>query len=297
MRLSGVSSRAAWCIAVGIGLAGGGRAPALEVPRGTEVIHVDLAPGKFGTVHFRHARHNDEFKRPDGSRVRCRDCHHRLSAEEPASAQEDMKCGGCHAKYGEPAKTIAGEVAPVLASLRPDGAIEYRSILFHEWCWACHRKTMRDGHQNDRCKLCHERGVSDDTMRGRYDAGRQPGTDLSWTRCPVGLRWNGKGCDGEARPMTWAEAASACPEGYRFPSRAELLGLLARCPDAPGGGARCGCRASGGCAGLFGADEGAYWAADGEGGRAWVVSLGDGAQALATTSTAGPARCVKTGPP
>jgi hypothetical protein len=267
-------------------------AAALQVPKGTEVMRIDLVPGKFGAVRFEHARHNDAFKRPDGTPVRCRDCHHRLAADAPTSPQEDLKCSGCHARYGDPPRTIEGEVAPALAALRPDGAMEYRSILFHRWCWACHHRTMRDGHQNDRCKLCHERGVSDETMHGRYDAVRQPGTDLSWTRCSAGARWDGKGCEGEARALAWAEASVACPDGYRLPSRAELLGLLGAAGAPPRA-----CAASAPCAALFPADEGALWTSEGEGGAAWTVRVADGAAALASAGSAARARCVRREPP
>jgi hypothetical protein len=206
-----------------------------------------------------------------------------------------MKCSGCHARYGDPPRTIGGKVAPVLAALRPDGAMEYRSILFHRWCWACHHRTIRDGHQNDRCKLCHERGVSPETMHGRYDAPRQPGTGLSWTRCSAGARWNGKGCDGEAQRVAWNVAIASCPDGYRLPTRAEVLGLLGP-PAGAGAGAARGCRASETCATLLGADEGPLWTSEGEGDAAWTVTVADGSSALAAPGSTARVRCVRTEP-
>ncbi len=148
-------SRAAARAAIALGLAAAGTAAALQVPKGTEFIDIDLVPGRYGAVRFEHARHNDEFTEPDGSRIRCRDCHHALAADEP-SPNEDMRCSGCHARVGEPPRTVAGKVAPVLAS-RPEGETEYRAILFHKWCWDCHNRTKKNGRQNDRCKVCHPR--------------------------------------------------------------------------------------------------------------------------------------------
>jgi hypothetical protein len=271
--------------------AAGAPAAALEVPKGTEVMDLDYVPGKLGKVRFQHARHNDEFKRPDGTAVRCKDCHHRLAGDEPASATEDMKCTGCHARYGDPPKTIGGKVAPALASLRPDGAIEYKSILFHEWCWACHHRTMRDGHRNDRCKRCHERGIGSDTMHGRYDAMRQPGTGLSWMHCSAGARWNGKACDGEPRGLPWNEALASCPSGYRLPTRAEALGLL----EADFRGKR-SCAASETCAALFGADPGPFWTADAAGEAIWTVKPSDGSTAAAAPTATARVRCVQAEP-
>src|SRR5512139_3377030 len=274
-----------------LALAAGGGAAALPVPKGTEVIDIDFVPGKFGTVHFKHAQHNSEFKRPDGTPVRCKDCHHALSADEPVSAKEDMKCTGCHARHGDPPKTIGGKVAPALASLRPDGAIEYRSILFHEWCWACHHQTMKEGHRNDRCKLCHERGIGSDTMHGRYDAMRQPGTGLSWMHCSAGARWNGKACEGEPGALPWSEALASCPYGYRLPTRAEALGLF----EADFRGTR-SCSASETCAALFGADPGPFWTSEAAGDAVWTVKLSDGSTSTAKPTEAARARCVQREP-
>jgi Zn finger protein HypA/HybF involved in hydrogenase expression len=268
------------------------RAAALTVPKGTEVIDVDFVPGKFGVVHFEHAKHNDAFQRPDGSPVRCKDCHHKLPHDEPTSASDDLKCTGCHARHDDTPKTVGAKVTPPLATLRPDGAIEYQSILFHEWCWACHHKTMRDGHRNDRCKLCHERGVGSDSMHGRYDAVRQPGTRLSWMHCSSGQRWNGKACEGDAEKLAWAAAAARCPEGYRLPTRAELDELLGTPP--PLGGSARACRFGETCAALFGTDEGPFWTSDAQGEAVWTVKMSDGAAALAPPTSGVRARCVRT---
>lgn len=286
------SRRSAHAIFAALALAAAARAAALQVPKGTEVIDVDFVPGKFGTVHFDHAKHNDAFQRPDGSPVRCKDCHHRLAGDEPTSAKEDMKCTGCHVRHGEPPKTIDGKLAPPLATLRPDGAIEYRSILFHEWCWACHHRTMKNDHRNDRCKLCHERGIGPDTMHGRWDAMRQPGTHLSWMHCSVGARWNGKACEGAPTVVAWSVAIAGCPEGYRLPTRAELDDLLGSPP--PGFGSARMCRFDDTCAALFGADEGPFWTSESRGDDVWTVKMTDGASVLARPPGAARVRCVRT---
>ena len=55
---------------------------------------------------------------------------------------------------------------------------------------------------------------------------KQPGTNLYWLRCPIGQKWTGSSCEGEAERMTWNKATNACPSGYRLPTREELVSLL-----------------------------------------------------------------------
>ncbi len=91
----------------------------------------------------------------------------------------------------------------------------------------------------------------------------QPGTALNWLLCAVGQTWDGKACTGAAADRNWAEAASACPAGYRLPTAAEFRTLLG-CPDATGTSdgeaATCrACQTEPACLGLFGRDAGKYW--------------------------------------
>lgn len=270
-------------------------AAAADVPRGTEVIDLDFVPGKFGPVHFKHAEHNEKFKRPDGSPVRCKDCHHRLKGDEPASPSEDMKCGGCHARMAEPEKVFDGKTARVMARPKPNGAIDYKSILFHRYCWACHRKTPRGERMNAGCRVCHERGVSSETVNTRYDSVQQARAGLSWLRCPAGGRWTGKACVGTPALVPWAGVASSCPSGWRIPTRAELLSLLDGCsPGLSDPAARCSsCKQSVACSQILGSGDGLTWTADKVGERAFVVDLAEGVARPAAKSEPALVRCVK----
>lgn len=272
-------------------------AAATEVPRGKEVIDLNFIPGKFGTVHFKHAEHNNKFKRPDGSAVRCKDCHHRLKGEEPESPLEDMKCGGCHARMGETEKVFDGKTARSMARLKPNGAIDYKSILFHRYCWACHRKTPRGDRMNAGCLVCHERGVSSETVNTRYDSVSQPGARLSWLRCPVGAHWTGKECAGVPTPTRWDDASRACPAGWRVPTRIELISLLDGCsPGAHDPGASCrNCSQSALCSKLMGHGDGVTWTADRAADRALTVDLARGVSGSAPRSETALVRCVKDG--
>jgi len=269
----------------------GGAPRAADVPRGKEVLQIDLVPGKMGAVRFTHADHAKKYKRPDGTPIRCRDCHHTLATDEPASPSADMRCGGCHVRLGEAQKTYAGKEARRVAALRPDGAIEHNAILFHDYCRGCHRKEKGGERMLGGCKVCHERGVGSDVLHGRYDAQKQPDADLSWIRCPAGQIWSGLRCEGKADAVPQGKAAASCPEGYRAARRAELLALLDGCAPAARPVQCRPCAQSKRCSELLGADDGLYWAGDGAKGEA--VRLADGLPVTLGGEATARVRCVK----
>jgi hypothetical protein len=52
-------------------------------------------------------------------------------------------------------------------------------------------------------------------------------SDLTWKRCSTGQRWKeGAGCVGVIKPMTWDEAMKQASDGWRVPSKDELLTLV-----------------------------------------------------------------------
>jgi|GEM_PF-602409 len=72
-------------------------------------------------------------------------------------------------------------------------------------------------------------------------------TGLMWMRCAIGQMWQGRGCGGEPRQLSWGQAndlvqgfAFAGHADWRLPTRDELLSLvycssgLRRAPDADG---------------------------------------------------------------
>jgi hypothetical protein len=253
-------------------------ARAAEVPPGKERMTLSRVPGKLGPVEFRHADHAARYRRPDGSAIRCRDCHHNLEADDPAPPWPELRCSACHAGLGSPERVIDGKRARVLATLKPDGAIDHRSILFHDSCRGCHLKTRRGDFHLGGCRVCHSRGIGSDVIHGRYDSIGPPDGGPPWLRCPAGQAWNGARCEGSALRVPRPAAAGSCPEGYRLP-RSEQLAALAPCAR------------SAACAQMFGADDGLYWA-DGE--ATPPVSLLDG-KARPEAREAG-VRCVQATP-
>ncbi len=264
---------------------------AADVPAGKEVLLLERIPGKTGKVRFGHADHVRRYTRPDGTPIRCRDCHHTLAADDPPTPLPPMRCSGCHAALGEPPREIDGRLAPPMARLKPDGAIDRTTILFHEYCRACHKKLAASARKLATCKACHERGVSSESLHGRYDAVAQPGTTLSWLRCLAGQRWTGSRCEGAATLLSPGAAAGACPAGYRLPTQAELLGLLDGC--RPGGGPCRPCGKSAACSTLLGGDPSVAWAAPGPGGPGLAVDLDAGVVRRVEAGRPQAVRCVQ----
>ena len=142
-----------------LGATAGAVGPA-EVPAGKEVLLIDRIPGKMGAVRFGHAQHVRHFTRPDGTAIRCRDCHHTLDADDPPTPLPAMRCSGCHPEVGAPPVRIDGKWARPMAFRKPDGAVDYRTILFHDYCRECHKQLKpASGRRLAACKACHEHGV------------------------------------------------------------------------------------------------------------------------------------------
>jgi len=53
---------------------------------------------------------------------------------------------------------------------RPDGAIDLRTVLFHDQCRGCSLKIPAETLNLATCKVCHPKGLSPDAIHGRYDA-------------------------------------------------------------------------------------------------------------------------------
>lgn len=141
-----------------------------QVPEGREVMVLSHIQGKLGPVTFTHQRHASTYRMPDGSPIHCKACHHTLAAEEPAGPLPDMRCTLCHVSLGQPEKEFDGKKARSLAGLKPDGAIDVRTVLFHDQCRGCHLKIPAGLLNLATCKVCHPRGLSPDAIHGRYDA-------------------------------------------------------------------------------------------------------------------------------
>ena len=67
---------------------------------------------------------------------------------------------------------------------------------------------------------------------GRYELGgdgsevKDLHTGLSWARCSVGQRWDGKTCAGDAKRFTFDEAQATAGQGWRVPTVRELARLI-----------------------------------------------------------------------
>lgn len=155
-------------LALLLAVAAGGRAGGADIPRGREVLRIDVIPGKMGAVRFTHADHARKHRRPDGTPIGCGDCHHSVRRDLPLPPGKEVRCTSCHVAIGQVPRVMEGRTAPPLAVLKPDGAIDHRSILFHAYCRACHEKVRDAGRMLVGCKVCHERGVGSDVIHGSY---------------------------------------------------------------------------------------------------------------------------------
>jgi hypothetical protein len=86
--------------------------------------------------------------------------------------------------------------------------------------------------------VCVRGGVAAREHRSRFvaisDSVHDQRSGLTWARCSVGQRWNGRdGCTGAPQKWDFAEAKRHVPEGWRMPTKAELLTLVVKDRGSP----------------------------------------------------------------
>lgn len=89
-----------------------------------------------------------------------------LSAQVPAG-KEVMVLSHIPGKLGPVRFTHADHATRYR---RPDGAIDLRTVLFHDQCGGCSLKIPAETLNLATCKVCHPKGLSPDAIHGRYDA-------------------------------------------------------------------------------------------------------------------------------
>jgi len=81
----------------------------------------------------------------------------------------------------------------------------------------------------DEQSTCTEQGIATtyDEASGQYLV-EHPETGMRWVRCAIGQTWNTEtcSCDGEPSLLTFADALSACPGGFVFPSDDDFATVL-----------------------------------------------------------------------
>ena len=134
----------------------------------------------------------------------------------------------------------------------------------------------------------------------RSDEVKQPGANLYWLRCPVGQTWNGSSCSGSKKKMSWNSAKSACPSGYRLPTRQEFVDLLGGCDSEVRRGkyGDCNkCSESSNCSSMFASDTGWYWSSSpGDDYLAWDAYFNLGRVSRDIVSIDLNVRCMRSGP-
>jgi Protein of unknown function (DUF1566) len=109
---------------------------------------------------------------------------------------------------------------------------------------------------------------------------------LVWQRCSVGQRWTEGGCVGVVRQMSWEDAMTQGKNGWRLPTKDELLTLVSASTD-------------------IAIDERVfpdmefnklwYWTGTRSGSSAWYVAFGGGSAHLGIPGDRNSVRLVKGG--
>lgn len=145
----------------------------------------------------------------------------------------------------------------------------------------------------------------------------QANSSLTWMRCPVGQQWLMSGssldvgsCAREAKLLSWDEAQTACPTGYRLPTKEELVkavcpGYTMTCASAPytydvfgTSGPLPACSAAAPCKDMLKDDKGyRYWSATPHASpNAWAVAWGSAGSSAPNRAAKLPVRCVRKTP-
>ncbi len=132
---------------------------AADVPKGKEVLKIDIIKGKKGVVKFPHAKHVKEFKDAKGKAITCKNCHHTLRGP-PKNPKKVEKCSDCHVAEGQPQKTHGGKKARLLAKKKGEG-IDRKTVIFHKRCVECHKAVAKANPEMKKkigkCKNCHKK--------------------------------------------------------------------------------------------------------------------------------------------
>ncbi len=115
---------------------------------------------------------------------------------------------------------------------------------------------------------------------------KQPNADLYWLLCPVSYYWNGWECreDSDFYNIMWfcdgETAQSACPSGYRLPTRSEMIVLLGGCSSdvLDGNSGFCdSCEESDNCSAMFERfNDYVFWTSTKDSAFYWRVDFSNG---------------------
>lgn len=100
-----------------------------------DVIELDdkgFKKDRYGPVKFNHAKHQDEYKNPEGKPIPCQECHHVYENGKNVWKDDDkvQKCVECH----DPEKTNAKNKNQ-----------KKLQLAFHSDCKDCHEAVVKAG--------------------------------------------------------------------------------------------------------------------------------------------------------
>ncbi len=134
------------------------------------------------------------------------------------------------------------------------------------------------------------------------DEVKQPNANLYWLLCPVENDWDGWECSTSHSMRTYdgEDAQSACPSGYRLPTRNEMIALLGGCESdmLEGYGGYCNsCEESNNCSAMFEQfnDEEFWTSTKDDDDEYWKADFGDGSIYCSGSIYSKGVRCVRSG--
>ncbi len=131
---------------------------AADVPKGKEILKIDLIKGRKGKVKFTHAKHVKEHKTANGKAITCKMCHHTLKGT-PKNPKKVTKCSACHVAEGQRQRKHKGHKAAFLA-VKKGKKINKKSVIFHKTCVRCHKAVARKNTKLKKiakCSNCHSK--------------------------------------------------------------------------------------------------------------------------------------------
>jgi hypothetical protein len=124
----------------------------VDAPEEVVIDNPGYKKDKKGPVKLQHKKHQDEYKKVDGKKIECTECHHDYVYEGDKKKPKNVW------KEGDPVKKCASEGCH--SPLKKKDKIAKLNVAFHKNCKNCHKEVVKAGLKKDKeapfksCKKC-----------------------------------------------------------------------------------------------------------------------------------------------